>query len=238
MGRQRLLGVCLSEGIIVCLAVLCYDNLLWALPLQVLLLPFWKIIKENGSHRRQVKHMNGFREVLQSLMTSMQAGYSKETACRITQRELTRLFHHEKHPTELAKEKIVRGIEMHYPTERLFQQYAKDTGLEEIQEFASVLTIARITGGNVVEILKNSMDHLQSRMDAVEELQVSLSGRIFEKNIMMAMPFGVLLYLRLANPEYVNCLYDSLLGNLLMTGVIGIVLACFFWTEKIMNIKF
>ncbi len=233
-----LLPICLSEGIIICLALLCYDNLLWALPLQVLLLPFWKIIKESGGHRQQMKHMQGFREVLQSLMTSMQAGYSMENACRISRKELAGLFHQENHPTVTAMEKIVRGIDMHYPTEQLFLQYARDTGLEEIQEFAVVLSIAKSTGGNVVEIVKNSMEHLQSRMDAVEELQVSLSGRVFEKNIMMAMPFGVLLYLRLANPEYVRCLYDSLLGNLLMTGVIGVVLACFFWTEKIMAVKF
>ena len=97
--------------------------------------------------------------------------------------------------------------------------------------------IAKSTGGNVVDILKNSMEHLQNKMEVSEELQVSLSGRIFEKNIMLLMPFGVLLYLRLANPGYVDSLYRLSAGNLLMSIVIAGTVLCFFWTEKIMNVE-
>lgn len=70
-----------------------------------------------------------------------------------------------------------------------------------------------------------------------KELQVSMSGRIFEKNIMLCMPLGVLLYLRLANPGYVDSLYRIPAGNLLMTGVIAGMILCFFWTEKIMAVE-
>ena len=113
--------------------------------------------------------------------------------------------------------------------ERFFQV---PQGMETI-----VLHIAKSTGGNVVEILKNSMEHLQSRMEVTKELQVSMSGRIFEKNIMLCMPLGVLLYLRLANPGYVDSLYRIPAGNLLMTGVIAGMILCFFWTEKIMAVE-
>lgn len=119
----------------------------------------------------------------------------------------------------------------------MFMEYAQESQTEEIYEFAVVLHIAKSTGGNVVDILKNSMEHLQNKMEVAEELQVSLSGRIFEKNIMLFMPFGVLLYLRLANPGYVDSLYSIPVGNLLMTSVIAGTVLCYFWTEKIMAVE-
>lgn len=98
--------------------------------------------------------------------------------------------------------------------------------------------IARSTGGNMVEILKRTMQHLKYKMDTEEEIRVLLSGKLFEKNIMLSMPFFILLYLRLANPKYVECFYNTILGHLVMSGMIGITVFCFFWSEKIMNIRF
>ena len=123
--------------------------------------------------------MSGIAEVLLNLGYKVQGSDIAESA---TVRQLRQ---------------IVRGIELRRSPEQMFMEYARETQIEEIYEFAVVLHIAKSTGGNVVEILKNSMEHLQSRMEVTKELQVSMSGRIFEKNIMLCMPLGVLLYLRL-----------------------------------------
>ncbi len=101
-----------------------------------------------------------------------------------------------------------------------------------------MIEIVRSTGGNMVEILKRTMQHLKYKMDTEEEIRVLLSGKLFEKNIMLSMPFFILLYLRLANPKYVECFYNTILGHLVMSGMIGITVFCFFWSEKIMNIRF
>ena len=120
----------------------------------------------------------------------------------------------------------------------LRMEFAESTGLEEAKQFAVVIEIVRSTGGNMVEILKRTMQHLKYKMDTEEEIRVLLSGKLFEKNIMLSMPFFILLYLRLANPEYVECFYNTILGHLVMSGMIGITVFCFFWSEKIMNIRF
>ena len=82
------------------------------------------------------------------------------------------------------------------------------------------------------------MQHLKYKMDTEEEIRVLLSGKLFEKNIMLSMPFFILVYLRLANPEYVACFYKSVAGHLIMSAMIGITAACFFWSDKIMDIQF
>lgn len=235
--KDILFSILAGEGIIALLALIGYDSFFWMLPLQVLLLPVHRVLGTRRTQRRRQQHIQGFQEVLQSLMTSLQAGYSMENACRIALREISGLYHSERHPTVRQLRRIVRGIELHRTVEQMFMEYAKESQTEEIYEFAVVLHIAKSTGGNVVDILKNSMEHLQSKMEVTQELQVSLSGRIFEKNIMLLMPLGVLLYLRMANPGYVDSLYRMPAGNLLMTAVIAGTVFCFFWTEKIMDIR-
>ena len=235
--KTLLWSVLAGESLAGILAVLAYDSLFWMLPLQILLLPVHRVMCAKWQQRQRMQHLRGFRELLQSLMTSLQAGYSMENACRVSLRELGSLYRSGKHPTVRQLQKIVRGIELHRAVEQMFMEYAEETKIEEIYEFAVVLHIAKSTGGNVVDILKNSMEHLQNKMEVSEELQVSLSGRIFEKNIMLLMPFGVLLYLRLANPGYVDSLYRLPAGNLLMSIVIAGTVLCFFWTEKIMNVE-
>ena len=235
--KELFFSVMAGEGIIILLAVIDYDSIIWILPLQILLLPVHKVLKGKRRKRRKLQHIAGFREVLQSLMTSLQAGYSLENACRTSLREISDLYRSGNHPTVEQLQRIVRGIELNRPVEQMFMEYAQESQTEEIYEFAVVLHIAKSTGGNVVDILKNSMEHLQNKMEVAEELQVSLSGRIFEKNIMLFMPFGVLLYLRLANPGYVDSLYSIPVGNLLMTSVIAGTVLCYFWTERIMAVE-
>ena len=234
MIRELVFGELLLLGI----AELCYGDLIWMIPLQVLLFPYRIIVTQKKKQRKEQQYLIGFRELLQSLVTSLQAGYSLENSCRIACTELEPLFHGKRNPTMDQLQKIVCGIELHLPLEDLFRNYAEETEVEEVHQFAVVLDISRNTGGNVVEILKTAMEHLEYRMNAEEEIRVILSGKIFEKNIMLLMPFGILLYLRLANPQYVSCFYETMAGHILMTVFILAVLFCFFWTEKIMDISF
>lgn len=180
----------------------------------------------------------GFQNLLQSMMTSLQAGYSLNNSCRIALKELEELYQDQNNPMLRQMRRIIQGLDLHITLEQLFMEFAESTGLEEAKQFAVVIEIVRSTGGNMVEILKRTMQHLKYKMDTEEEIRVLLSGKLFEKNIMLSMPFFILLYLRLANPKYVECFYNTILGHLVMSGMIGITVFCFFWSEKIMNIRF
>lgn len=236
--REQFLEIAFGEGLLLLIVVLCYGDLIWMIPLQILVFPYRMALNQKKARKKERQYLLGFREFLQSLVTSLQAGYSLENACRTACVELDSLFQGRKNPTLNQLRRIVHGIELQLPLEELFMNYAEDTGIEEIYQFAVVLDISRNTGGNVVEILRTAMAHLECRMNAEEEIRVLLSGKIFEKNIMLLMPFGMLLYLRLTNPQYVACFYNTIGGHFLMTGFLLTVLLCFFWTEKIMNISF
>ena len=179
--KELLLSAAAGEGVILILAVIAYDSFFWMLPLQVLLLPIHRLIRENRRRRLHRQHVEGFGQVLQSLMTSLQAGYSLENACRVSLKELAGLYRPD-HPTVRQLRQIVRGIELRRSPEQMFMEYARETQIEEIYEFAVVLHIAKSTGGNVVEkpnrlkyVLKQG-DHVPTDAEVIAAVDTLIEG--------------------------------------------------------------
>ncbi len=217
--------------------IICYEDRIWMLPLQILLVPFITEWNRYRERRRRRIYALGFQDLLQSLMTSVQAGYNLENALRAALPELTEQRSLEKDPTLIQVRQILYGMEVGVPVERLFHNYARETVNEDIRQFAEVIEIAKHTGGNMVTILKNTMDHFRKKMAAEEEIRVILSGVVFEKNIMLFMPIVILIYMRLTNPEYMSCIYKTMTGHILISLVLGATVGCYYWTESLIQIK-
>ena len=237
-GKEKISSFLMVEVGLVLLNILCYGDMRWLLLEQILLFPCFKILKRKRKEREKRLYEKGFQDLLQSMMTSLQAGYSLSNSCRIALKELEELYQDQNNPMLRQMRRIIQGLDLHIALEQLFMDFAESTGLEEAKQFAVVIEIVCSTGGNMVEILKRTMQHLKYKMDTEEEIKVLLSGKLFEKNIMLSMPFFILLYLRLANPEYVACFYNTVAGHFIMSGMIGITILCFFWSERIMDIRF
>ena len=218
--RERVSSFLIVEAGLILLNILCYGDIRWLLLEQILLFPCFNVLKRKKREKEKHLYEKGFQNLLQSL------------------KELEELYQDQNNPMLRQMRRIIQGLDLHITLEQLFMEFAESTGLEEAKQFAVVIEIVRSTGGNMVEILKRTMQHLKYKMDTEEEIRVLLSGKLFEKNIMLSMPFFILLYLRLANPKYVECFYNTILGHLVMSGMIGITVFCFFWSEKIMNIRF
>lgn len=223
-----------GEILIAGICLLCYGKFVWLFPLQLLFIPYFSYVKKKKREKTHKKYRQGFLNLLQSLMTSLQTGYSLENACRRSYQEMEELYKEEKHPMMEPLYEIVVGLELQIPAEKLFHTFAGKTQLKEIHQFAVVLEIAAATGGDLVDIIRNTIEHLNTKIEAEQEIEVLLSGKIYEKNIMLGMPFLILLYLRIANPGYLDVFYQTLPGQFLMTVFLGIVLLCFFWAERIL----
>ena len=92
-----------------------------------------------------------------------------------------------------------------------------------------------MTGGNVVEILKDASDHLQVRMETEAEIRASLSGIAMEKNLMLLMPFFMMVYLNLTSSSYAAVFYQTISGRVIISLLLLVLVVCYYWTEMIMH---
>lgn len=230
-------AVILMELILIPVIWLCYGNLIFMLPAQILV-PFGvKKMKRYQQERKRTIFRQGFAELLTSFITSIQAGLSMENACHSALNERNTMEHKGSDPMTAELKAIVKKMKLGVPLTKTFRELGEKLDIEEIHEFAAVLEIVSVTGGNTVEILRNSLDHLREKMDTTAQIQMMMTGKRFEKNIMLVMPFVIILYLRLTNAEYMNCYYESIAGRIVMTGVLAVIAGGFFWAERIMKIE-
>ena len=225
-----------GEGLILGIDLLCYREAVWLLPLQLLLVPYGRAVWQMRTRREGKAFQRAFRELLQSMMTALQAGYSLENSCKAALQERRSAIRKASGPDRLLG-KMEQGLDLHIPIDRLFYGLAEETGSDDCYQLSIVLEIIRVNGGNTVEILRNSIDHLERKMAAEDEIYVMLSGRILEKNIMLFMPFIILFYLRLTNPGYLDWYYRSSLGHGVMSVMIIGCMVCYYWAERIMDIE-
>lgn len=105
--------------------------------------------KKNQCVRERKKRLNyQFRDALNSMSVAVQAGYSVENAVCACTRDMERLYDPD---SDIVKE--FRYIEsqqrVSVPVEELFSDLGERSGVEDIENFASVFKTAKRTGGDM-----------------------------------------------------------------------------------------
>ena len=86
--RERVSSFLIVEAGLILLNILCYGDIRWLLLEQILLFPCFNVLKRKKREKEKHLYEKGFQNLLQSMMTSLQAGYSLNNSCRIALKEL------------------------------------------------------------------------------------------------------------------------------------------------------
>ena len=105
-----------------------------------------------------------------------------------------------------------------------------------MKNFANVIRAAKQNGGNLIRIIQKTVNSITDKMMVEEEIQTMIAAKKLEEKIMMVMPYGILLYLRVSNGDFLQVLYHNLIGaGIMLLFLIGVNIAGM-WAEKIMEI--
>ncbi len=176
---------------------------------------------------RQKNLQYHFRDFLSSLHTAMAAGYSLENAVRSASSDLEKLYGPE---DDLVRESKDMLWQMSYqrPVEQLFRELGDRSGVEDIRQFGEILMIAKRTGGNMDQVLESTWRNLSEKIDTAREIDALVAAKRYEQKLMSLMPAGVILYLKLAFPGFLDGMYGHLTGAAVMTACLGVYLGAFF----------
>lgn len=221
-----------SECVILCLVVdyLFYKNiwmLLLAVPLPVLYLK-WKKKQLIRERKRRLNYQ--FRDALNSMSVAVQAGYSVENAVSACVRDLEQLY--EKNADIVREFRYIENQQkVSVPVEDLFLDLGKRCRVEDIENFASILYTAKRSGGDLGNVIQKVARMLGDKIDVKKEIESTLAAKKSEQMIMSLMPAGIILYLQLASPGFLDMLY----GNPFGIGAMSVCLAVYgtaYWMGK------
>lgn len=219
------------------LAYLFYDSWL-ALPPLLFLLPLMLKKQKRTRTEKLLQELNvQFREGLLAVSAALSAGYSVENAFGEALNDLYFLYPAD--CTILAEFRtIVNGISMNRNVEELLYAFADRSGLSDVQMFAEVFDICKRTGGDLVSVIQNTAARISEQIDVRREIETYLSAKKLEQRIMNVAPMAILLYVRLASPDFLNGIYKTVSGVLLMTVCLLVYGAAYVWSEHILRIAY
>lgn len=178
-----------------------------------------------------------FKDFILSFSSSLQAGYTIEQAIETGREDLALIYPGQERvlPKELSW--MEHQMKLKVSCETLFEDFARRSGLEEVRSFSVILTIGKRQGGNLVQITRQAAEQISRKIQVQKEVEQTVAGRVMEKNIMFCMPYFMLLYLRVTNRAYVEILFTSLWGRLIMAVSLAVLWAAGKWADKMIGIQ-
>ncbi len=189
----------------------------------------WTYLKVKES-RRQAAFYSQLPDTLQLLAGSLGAGYSLPQAVDTVVREGN-------DPIAAEFNRALIEARLGVPIEDALDNIADRMNSQDFHWVVLAIRVQREVGGNLAEVLTNVAATLRERERLRRQVQVlSAEGRL-SAVIIILIPIGFALFLLIARPEYLEPLYTTPLG-LLMLGFAGLLmLVGVFWLRRVVKVE-
>lgn len=218
-------------------AFLMYDSLLFVLPLGLFYPLFLRWIKKNLKAKRDERIVEEFLVFLTSVSGALNAGYALENTVKVAIDDLEHEYDKEESLLIPECEEVIRKLSIKISFENAITEMSDNLGNKDIIEFAKCLSLAKSLGGNIIELIDLTVEMLKDKTETRADISLMISAKRLEKNIMLAVPFFMIGFLRISNPGYLDIMYGNAAGIIVMTVCLIVIVVAFFISEKIIDIK-
>lgn len=135
-----------------------------------------------------------FKDLLEALTASYSAGKNTVEAFIDVCEDLKNIYGED---ADIVKEVelINDGLSNNYVIEELLSNFAKRSGLEDIQSFADVFEVCNRQGANIKTVVSDTRTVINDKIETEMEIKTMLASGKNEINIMICMPLIIMLVL-------------------------------------------
>lgn len=170
------------------------------------------------------------------MLASLSVGYSLENAIKETKKDLDILYSGQ---TAIQREfnYMLRQIYVQMPMEQILEEWAERVKQEDLRNFVNVFVTARKSGGDLLAIIRDSIGQIRDKIDVEREIETLIAAKKYEFKVMSAIPFGIIAYMKISFPEFMQMLYGNVLGAGVMSICLAIYAGAYYFGRKIVNIE-
>jgi tight adherence protein B len=178
-----------------------------------------------------------FKDMLYSLSSSLSAGRSVEASFRDVLRDLSVMYPDPRSLIIVEVGFIIRRLEMNETIEAILQDFARRAGLEDVDNFVDVFITCKRTGGNIIEVIRNSSAIINDKIEVRQEIDTLLAQRKFERKVLNLVPILMITLLSVSAADYIGPVFTTAAGRLVMTAALLLLAAAWFISKKIADIR-
>ncbi|MCI8659756.1 MAG: type II secretion system protein F [Lachnospiraceae bacterium] len=177
-----------------------------------------------------------FKESMMIIAASLSAGFSIENALSVSVEELSMLYGRD---GMIVQEYafMVQQIRTNRPVEKVLEDFARRSGLEDVQSFAEVFSVAKRSSGDLGSIMRHTAEIIRDKMQVREEILTMTASRQFEQKIMNMIPFFIVFYVESSSPGFFGQMYGTGMGRILMSICLVMYLISYVTAKKILEIE-
>ncbi len=168
-----------------------------------------------------------FKDALQYIKNGVDSGEALKNAIKNAANGLKALYGEKSEITQAFKMMYVK-IETGHEIANEFYELGGKLHIREAVEFAELYTILKRNGGNLSEVLAAETESIRDRINLKRELNVTIAEKKGEFNIMLCIPYFILIYLRTFAAELVIPLYNNTKGIVFMTVMLAAYILLYF----------
>ena len=235
--QEKTLNLILAAIVIFAIGYLAYHSVILSALLALLCVKWPPMRVKQIIAKRHTQLTTQFKDMLYSLSSSLSAGKSVETGLKECLQDLRIIYPDD--DTYIIQEisYIVRGVEMNETIEDMFGQFSERAHDEDIENFVDIFRTCKRTGGDMVQVIKNTSQTIGEKIETKQEIETMISGKKFEFKALMLMPVALILLLSLTSADYMEPVFTTFVGHAVMTVAIAMFAVAYLVGNKIMTIK-
>ena len=146
---------------------------------------------------------------LQVLASALRAGHSFIGALSVVVNDAPE-------PAKTEFSRVVADEQLGVPIEDALRVVVERMDSRELEQVALVAALQRETGGNTAEVLDRVTDTIRERFELRRTVQTLTAQGRLSRWVLTLLPVALLGVITLVNPGYINILYTSLAGKILL----------------------
>ena len=201
-----LLGAC---ALVAALTVAASGNVLASLvSVSAVLLVFWTWLKHKAA-RRQAIFDAQLVDALDLAARSLRAGHPLGGAIQLIAQEIP-------DPVGTAFADVIKQEDLGVSHEESMRRISARTHQEDLRLVATAITIQIHSGGNLAEMMDRLAWVLRDRLRLNRRVRVLTAQTRFSKNVLLALPFVIIVAFNLISPAYLRPLFTEPTGHVML----------------------
>lgn len=194
------------------------------------------VAEQNAIQKRMKKLRVQFFDMLEAMSVSMRAGNPVLKALQSAREDLI-LIHSESSDIIVELDIIISRFQNAVPLSEAFADFAKRSGLEDVDSFASIYATIEGKSSRADEIVRETQQIIADKMEIEMEIDTLMTSAKSEVKIMLCMPLVILGVIGYAGAGFMDAIYNEPVGRLVATGGLVVFIISFILAKKLSDVK-
>ena len=194
-------------------------------------------VAEQAAVGKRLKRLRvQFYDMLEAMSVAMRAGNPVLKALESAREDLS-LIYSEQSDIIVELNIIISKFNNAVPLSEAFADFARRSGLEDIDSFASIYATIEGKSSRANEIVRETQQIIADKMAIEMEIDTLMTAAKSEVNIMLVMPLVILAVVGYAGAGFMDAIYTTAVGRMVATGGLVVFIISFVMARKFSNVK-